>query len=312
VPRDSPQSIKSRIRATVLTNLACLVIAVYVLVIPGKATPREVLTVLGIFPIDPIDTAKCMLLVIILFAAPLFETGIVEGNWRHWGRWSVFRNDVIDDWIGWRNLVVGPISEELVFRSLAISLFLLAQSKPTYIILIVPFIFGSAHLHHMNEFIISHKKPDQSYISATLTPSIIVPSLLRGIMQFSYTTPFGAFCCFVFLRTGNVYSCILAHTFCNWIGLPRFWGRLGQVAGERIVKQVQEKRDDDDEQAGSGGVEGVDTASELKDSLTAGQVEQHLGIGWTITYYVLLVAGSFGFYKLLWSLTESKMALARF
>ena len=279
---------------------------------PGKATPREVLAVLGVFPVNLIDTAKCMLLLIILFIGPLFETGIVEGNWRHWGRWSVIKKDVIDDWTGWRSLVVGPISEEIVFRSLAISLFLLAQAEATDIVLFVPVIFGLAHLHHINEWIITHQKPEQSYISALLTPSILLPGLLRGILQFSFTTPFGAFCCFVFLRTGNLYACILAHSFCNWLGLPRFWGRVGQEAGEQIAHAAQEKRNDDDRDVAVGS-EQTDTAAAaavIKDALKAGKAGQALGIGWTVAYYVLLVIGAYGFSRLLWPLTESDKALA--
>jgi len=89
----------------------------------------DVLRLLGLFPFDPLDVLKCMLLLAVLFAGPLFEQGVVEGHWRNWVRWGNFRETVFDDWIGWRNLVVGPVSEEVVFRSLAGSLFLLAQVR---------------------------------------------------------------------------------------------------------------------------------------------------------------------------------------
>lgn len=39
---------------------------------------------------------------------------------------------------------------------------------------------------------------------------------------------------------------------------------------------------------------------------------QRLGLGWTVMYYVLLVAGALGFWKGLWVLTESDKALVEF
>jgi prenyl protein peptidase len=80
-----------------------------------------------VYPVNILDTVKCFLLVAILFAGPLFERAIVEGEWRSWGGTAV--KETIYDLIGWRNLVVGPVSEELVFRSLAISLFVLAKVR---------------------------------------------------------------------------------------------------------------------------------------------------------------------------------------
>lgn len=37
-----------------------------------------------------------------------------------------------------------------------------------------------------------------------------------------------------------------------------------------------------------------------------------LGMGWTVGYYVLLVGGAWGFYRLLWTLTESGNAMVTF
>jgi prenyl protein peptidase len=39
---------------------------------------------------------------------------------------------------------------------------------------------------------------------------------------------------------------------------------------------------------------------------------RNLGVGWTVAYYVLLVGGAWGFYKLLFPWTESSNALAMF
>jgi prenyl protein peptidase len=139
-----------------------------------------------------------------------------------------------------------------------------------------PLYFGIAHLHHLYEFRITH----------TEVPLFV--AVLRSLFQFTYTSLFGFFATFVYLRTGNVYTCMLAHTFCNWMGLPRFYGRVGVEAGVPIGPPDVDKKDDDQQRA---------PAYEGKGPL------------WTVAYYIVLVTGAFGFYWLLFPLTESKHAL---
>ena len=120
-----------------------------------------------------------------------------------------------------------------------------------------------------------------------------MPALLRSLIQFSYTTVFGWFATFLFLRTGSVWAAMLTHSFCNWAGLPRVWGK---VEGSAIIgpvgkeSRLRGKEDEDPVKVGNG----------------------KLGISWTVAYYLLLVAGAGAFYVGLWPLTESKRALAKF
>lgn len=102
---------------------------------------------------------------------------------------------------------------------------------------------------------------------------------------------FGAYATFIFMRTGSLISVIILHSFCNWMGLPRVWGRL--KSEETIIGPDlgESKRN---EEKGSKSTDG------------------QLGVLWTIAYYVLLVAGAVGWYKNLWKLTESDLALAKF
>lgn len=79
---------------------------------------------MGLYPIIWTDVARTMLLLFVLFSGPLFEQGIVEGNWRNWLSWRAMKREMYDDWMGWRTYVVGPVSEEFMFRSLNVSLFL--------------------------------------------------------------------------------------------------------------------------------------------------------------------------------------------
>lgn len=173
----------------------------------------------------------------------------------------------------------GPITEEIIFRSVIIALHLLAKMSPGRIVFVSPLYFGIAHVHHFYEFCLTH--PD------TPIPAI----LFRSIFQFGYTTVFGWFAAFLYLRTGSLPAVILVHTFCNWCGLPRLWGRV--EAGVAIGPPQMRAKED----------------SEISPLQVGGG---QLGVSWTVAYYVLLVSGAVGFYYSLWPLTVSKLALATF
>lgn len=83
-------------------------------------------------------------------------------------------------------------------------------------------------------------------------------------------------------------ACTVVHAFCNWMGFPRFWGRLERSESEGVVAA---KRNEDGKNAGG---------------------EGELAVEWTVVYYVILAAGAWGFYKMLWVLTESEAALVKF
>ncbi|KAF2128772.1 Abi-domain-containing protein [Dothidotthia symphoricarpi CBS 119687] len=216
-----------------------------------------------------------MLLVTILFAGPIFEQGIVDGAIKDWVKLKGV-HETLSSWIGYRAFIVGPVSEELVWRSFMIPLHVLAHFSAKQIVFLTPLYFGIAHVHHLYEFRITHAE----------VPFFV--TLLRSLFQFTYTSLFGFFAAFVFIRTGNVYTCILAHTFCNWMGLPRFYGRVGVEAGVPIGPPDVNKKDDGEKVVPS--VHGK-------------------GIAWTLAYYVILVAGAVGFYYQLFPLTESTHAL---
>jgi len=256
----------------------------------AEKTPVDTIHQLGYYPLGLLPTIKSLTLTAILFLGPLFEEGIVDGNWRDWIRLRDF-NAIIGSWVGWRNLVAGPVTEEILFRSTSIPLLLLAQTPNTTIIYLTPLIFGLAHIHHFYEYTVSHPY------------SPILPGILRSLFQLSYTTLFGAYTTFIYLRTGSLLAVILIHTFCNWQGLPRFWGRLEGVV-ETSVLPVNSRADDT---VGRDGRKRDDDRNE-----GAKAHDGRLGIGWTVAYYIFLVTGAVSFYKLLFPLTESSDALAYF
>lgn len=188
--------------------------------------------------------------------------------------------ETLNSWIGWRNFVAGPVTEELLFRSLIVPLHLLITPAPSPAALIfaTPLYFGIAHIHHFYEYTLTHP----------FTPTL--PAMLRSLLQFGYTTVFGWYVTFLFLRTGNVWGVVLVHTFCNWMGLPRIWGRVGGVTIE-------------------GGVVGAPLRG--KDGDRSNVVENRLGVSWTVAYYGILITGAVMWWKGLWVLTESEAALVK-
>jgi prenyl protein peptidase len=133
------------------------------------------------------------------------------------------------------------------------------------IIFMTPFIFGLAHVHHFYEFRVTHPQVP------------VAAAVARSVLQLSYTSLFGAYATFLFLRTGSFLAVFLVHAFCNSMGLPRFWGFVQPYWLYQNTAQT----------------------------LIAVQ-------RWTAVYYTLLVVGLITWWALLWKLTESNSPLAVF
>jgi len=250
-----------------------------------NGSPLRSFHIMGYYPIGVSEALKSITLTALLFLGPLFEVGIVEGRWRDWIRLRGL-GSLFGGWIGYRNIVAGPVTEEILFRSCSVPLFVIARASIPTIIFGTPIIFGLAHIHHFYEFRITHPH----------TP--LSSALLRSAFQFGYTTLFGAYATFLYLRTGSLLAVILAHAFCNWMGLPRVWGRL-TGAQETVI-----------------GPDGIQNPERKDDSSAGfraeGRTPAKLRVLWTFAYYILLVTGAVGWYKLLWVLTDSELALSTF
>jgi prenyl protein peptidase len=111
----------------------------------------------------------------------------------------------------WRNLVVGPLSEELVFRACMLPLLLAGGWTRTQAALISPLLFGLAHGHHL----------------------LSNPRRWRQVLlQLGYTSLFGAFSAALQLRTGHLLAAFATHAFCNAMGFPRL-DRLAELPPNR-------------------------------------------------------------------------------
>ncbi|KAM0905546.1 hypothetical protein ACQ4PT_017328 [Festuca glaucescens] len=120
----------------------------------------------------------------------------------HWMQTS------LQDVMVWRNYVVAPFTEELVFRACMIPLLLCGGFRMSNIIFLSPIFFSLAHLNHLFEL---HQQGCN-----------FIRSLLIVGLQLGYTVIFGWYAAFLFIRTGNLMSPIVAHIFCNMMGLPAF------------------------------------------------------------------------------------------
>jgi prenyl protein peptidase len=208
--RDSPQVIRGRIMAASCSTILCS-LATYLIILYQAEDGGKPLQAMGYWPLGVIDAIKAVLLTMILFAGPLYETLIIYGCWEDLIALRPL-TDLWNDLITWRNLVVGPLTEEMLFRSASVPLLLASGMSVSKIVLIAPLLFGIAHVHHFYEFRITH-------------PRVPVSSAaLRSLLQLTYTSMFGAYATFLLLRTGSLLAIFLVHAFCNTMGLPRFSG----------------------------------------------------------------------------------------
>ncbi|KAG4437746.1 hypothetical protein IFR05_006780 [Cadophora sp. M221] len=277
--RDAPSVIRGRIRSVTTSCIICFIFTFVLLSSVETGSPIKSIHHMGWFPIGILEAVKSVGLTAILFLGPLFEGGIAKGEWRNWIRLRGL-NTTISGWIGWRNFVIGPITEEVLFRSTSVPLLLLARTSNTTIVFLTPIIFGLAHIHHFYEFRITHPN----------TP--VITAILRTVFQLAYTTLFGGYVTFLYMRTGSLLGVILVHVFCNWMGLPRVWGR---VTTEELVMSERSLRE---------GKQSKDRPSR--------EDNRKLSVVWTIAYYILLIVGAVSWWKYLWLLTESKLALTLF
>ncbi|KAG7382386.1 CAAX prenyl protease [Phytophthora boehmeriae] len=161
-------------------------------------------------------------IVVPLFATAVLFTGSLLSNalrllnvskqFHSNGMWFAIKNSALyysithDRLPSLRTYVLGPLTEEFVFRSCMVPLLVCAEFTVKQIVLGSPLMFGAAHLHHFMEYVRHGRSPKE----AALTVGF----------QLIYTSLFGAYATFIFLRTGHFVSIFLVHMFCNVMGFP--------------------------------------------------------------------------------------------
>lgn len=128
-----------------------------------------------------------------------------------------------DDLLAFRNYLVGPFTEEFVFRSCEFILLHYAGGlSPSWTVVTSSFLFGVAHCHHIVEHMI-HGNMD------------VRQAIIQVLVQLTYTSLFAAYSGFVFIRTGSFWASFLMHAHCNYLGLPDFAGIFNHAQHSRIL-----------------------------------------------------------------------------
>ncbi|KWU41772.1 Abi-domain-containing protein, partial [Rhodotorula sp. JG-1b] len=146
-----------------------------------------------------------------LFAGSLYISWLAselpgQSGSRTWADWRA----KFDGWRGLRTYILGPLTEEITFRSCIMAVSALGGWSPVKLVFLTPLWFGIAHVHHAWE----------TYVAGGRTRQALMRGTLQSTFQFAYTTIFGWYAAFLFLRTGSIVPPFLAHVFCNIMGIP--------------------------------------------------------------------------------------------
>jgi len=126
-------------------------------------------------------------------------------------RWFLSYKNMLPDnkqqfWIAMRNYFIAPLTEEIIFRGCMVPLLLASGMSTLKVSLVAPLFFGIAHLHHAATRISNGERPRSVMVMTTF--------------QFLYTSLFGSYASYAFIRSGSVLAVTFSHSYCNWMGLP--------------------------------------------------------------------------------------------
>ncbi|KAI0004989.1 hypothetical protein BJV74DRAFT_806218 [Russula compacta] len=216
--RDDPPLIKARLLSVSVSTIASLCLMHYIIA-AGQSKPLktgwETTTLHLGFSLRKSDL-PAHLVTPVLFLGPLYVRYLSHylPFTAHW-TFNQPKRDAFD-WVGIRNYIAGPISEELVWRSCIACAYRLAGASNTFLIFFTPVSFGAAHFHHVWETYNMHGRTRQALRHA----------IFLTLFQFTYTTLFGFHSTFLLLRTSSLFPSISAHIFCNIMGFPQLWAEL--------------------------------------------------------------------------------------
>lgn len=207
--RDDPRVIVNRFKSVAVV---CAVIPAFLLIL--LEDPRDLPQALGLSgpPGGWLVGWRPVLLTLTLFLGPasayLLSLFCPCAECRKYGPHIKHEIQALPTLQNARTLVVAPFSEEFVFRACSLPVLLCAGFSPCSTLAIAPLFFGTAHLHHGMELLRAGCRPLQVAVSVTF--------------QLAYTSLFGAFACFVLLRTSQLSTLIIVHAVCNSFGFPDF------------------------------------------------------------------------------------------
>ena len=194
--RDDPKEIKRRFLVIGVTTLLWPLLMLFLFSDPAKEGPSP-LVWLGLSPFlncylgSIISLALCF----CLYLGPLFQVVFEEPYFFEFDIKAV------------RALIAAPVYEETVFRVCLIVPMVASGCSLTLAVVVSSVIFGTSHLYHLVEAFSLKKQKRKQKIHATL-------------VQAAYTTVFGLYVGYLFVGTGTLFAPVVAHSFCNYMGLP--------------------------------------------------------------------------------------------
>ncbi|KAI9483011.1 MAG: hypothetical protein EXX96DRAFT_536379 [Benjaminiella poitrasii] len=215
--RNDPPVMRARMKSVTIASLISAFIVMIVLKLTGSN--YNVIKALGLEQpphlINIFNYLRPLILTCGLFLGPIIMMYFDQELpfQKHFD----FKRDVtmsVMSLLGQRNYVVAPLTEEFVFRACMISVLYQANYSRKYLIFVSPLYFGIAHLHHAWD----------NYQKFGKTRQALKMAILSSLFQFVYTTMFGWYASYLFLRMGKLWPPVLCHSFCNIMGFPDFGG----------------------------------------------------------------------------------------
>lgn len=216
--RDHPETIKRRFLSAFCTTCLCPPL-VYTFGSSELLSNHTLAEVVGFRSQGLLAAVTVpLVLTVILFLGPLAM--LLSGDRIRWMSHTSYWSQCVKDWVWWRNHVVAPFTEEFAFRACMLPI-LLGYYTTHGAVVISPLFFGIAHFHHMIERI----RRGQDLKTAFFISSF----------QFAYTTVFGMYSAFLFVRTGHLAACVVVHGFCNFMGFPDMVELINQEPKKCLV-----------------------------------------------------------------------------
>jgi len=134
-----------------------------------------------------------------------------------------------------RDLLIAPLAEEMIFRSCIVPPFVAYATDTRRLSIgqiswITPLFFGMAHIHHaVRSLYQSPPRRNANQNTNDNKKGNVKLVLLSTTFQFVYTTLFGAYATYSFIKTASIPAAVLFHSFCNWMGIPDVGDILGDI-----------------------------------------------------------------------------------
>ncbi|KAI8643627.1 CAAX protease self-immunity-domain-containing protein [Parasitella parasitica] len=223
--RNDPRVILARMKAVAVASFVSASVVWYLL--QASEAKESAVSALGVKQ-QPLETCclKPLLLTGMLFLGPL--SVMYFDQELPFQIYFSFEQDVkmnLMSLLGQRNYVVAPLTEEFVFRACIIAVLHQANYSKNYLIFISPLYFGIAHLHHALD----------NYNKLGRTRQAFQQALFSSLFQFAYTTIFGWYASYLFIRIGSLWPPVFCHSFCNVMGFPDLGGNHHRSTVQKLI-----------------------------------------------------------------------------